>query len=185
MKSDRASALCGRDSEYLKVARKKGIDLTYAEAERKTQAYKVDLEIRELKKYCHHKMVEKKAPKRLWDFCLRHAAKVRQFLPRNNLHGRTAMESVTGKTPDISEYLDFDFYDLCWYYTETHPSISKDNRALCRWLGVSHRIGSDMCYWIITETGIPMAETTVQHVTRDDLLDQDIKVQIDNFNEAV
>ena len=185
MKSDRASALCGRDSEYLKVARKKGIDLTYAEAERKTQVYKVDLEIRELKKYCHRKMVEKKAPKRLWDFCLRHAAKVRQFLPRNNLHGRTAMESVNGKTPDISEYLDFDFYDLCWYYTETHPSISKDNRALCRWLGVSHRIGSDMCYWIITETGRPMAETTVQHVTRDDLLDQDMKMQIDNFNEAV
>ena len=91
-------------------------------------------------------MVSKGVPKRLWDFGLKHSAKIMQMLPRNNLRGRTAFEHVTGKTPDISEYIDFDFYDLVWYYPGVHPSISEDNRMLGRWLGVSHRIGSDMWY---------------------------------------
>ena len=31
--------------------------------------------------------------------------------------GRTAIEIVTGETPDISEYLDFSFYDWVTYRT--------------------------------------------------------------------
>jgi hypothetical protein len=29
------------------------------------------------------------------------------------LEGRTPIEQITGETPDISEYLDFGFYDWC------------------------------------------------------------------------
>ena len=104
-----------------------------------------------------------------------------QFIPRNSLQGRTGYEEVTGKTPDISEYCDFDFYDLVWYHSGVHPSISDDNREMGRRLGVSHRIGSDMCYWVITESGKVIAETTVQHVTRDDLLDPEIVSQVEKF----
>ena len=101
------------------------------------------------------------------------------------LNGQTGYEYVTGKTPDISEFIDFDFYDLVWYSPGAHMSISEDNREIGRWLGVSHRIGSDMCYWIMGESGIPIAETTVQHVTRDDMIDPTIAKQIETFNEAL
>ena len=37
LKSDRAPEFCGRDSEFLRNARSKGIDLTYSEPERKNQ----------------------------------------------------------------------------------------------------------------------------------------------------
>ena len=37
LKSDRASEFCGRESAFLKTARKEGIDLTYNEPERKHQ----------------------------------------------------------------------------------------------------------------------------------------------------
>jgi hypothetical protein len=30
--------------------------------------------------------------------------------------GRTGYEDVTGETPDISEWVDFDFYDWIWYH---------------------------------------------------------------------
>ena len=33
----------------------------------------------------------------------------------STLHGRTGLEKVTGETPEISEYIDFGFYDPCWY----------------------------------------------------------------------
>ena len=48
-------------------------------------------------------------------------SKIRQFLPRDNMQGKTATEHVTGKTPDISEYCDFYFYDLVWYHPGLHP----------------------------------------------------------------
>ena len=64
----------------------------------------------------------------------------------------TEMENVTGKTPDISEYCDFDFYYLVWYHPGLHTNFNDENRALGRWLGVYRRIGSDMCYWALKKS---------------------------------
>ena len=36
---------------------------------------------------------------------------------------------------------------------------------LGRWLGVSHRVGQLMSYWIIPTSGIPISCTTVQKLT--------------------
>jgi hypothetical protein len=30
--------------------------------------------------------------------------------------GRSGYKQVTGETPDISEWLDFEFYDLVWWW---------------------------------------------------------------------
>ena len=57
--------------------------------------------------------------------------------------GRTGIERITGETPDISEWLDFDIYDLVWIWDN---SDAKENPILARWLGVAHRIGSFLCY---------------------------------------
>ena len=144
LKSDRAPEFCGRNSECLKLAKKKAIELTYSEPERKNQIHEIDTEIKELGRRTRNKMKSKNVPKRLWDFCYKHSAKIRQIIPRDKLRGRTAIDTVTGKTPDISEYCDFDFYDLVWYHTCAKTSASDEDRSLGRWLGVSHRIGSNM-----------------------------------------
>ena len=52
-------------------------------------------------------------------------------------------------------------------------------------MGVTRRVGSDMSYWIISISGWPIVETTVQHVTRDDMLYPDISVQIKVFDQAL
>jgi hypothetical protein len=52
-------------------------------------------------------------------------------------NGRTGYEEITGETPDISEYVDFDFYDWVWYW----DTPDKDNSPkIGRWLGPSHRV---------------------------------------------
>ena len=152
--------------------------LRNAEKGRSNQMYAINIEIRELKKLYHRKMVECKAPKRVWEYAMEHAAKMRQFIPRNKLNDRTPIESITGNTPDVSEYLDFDFWDLVWYFPNAHPSISVDDRALGRWVGVSHRVGSDMSYWIMPVSGKTVSDTTVQHVTRDDMLKPEVNEKI-------
>ena len=71
------------------------------------------------------------------------------------------IEEVTGETADISEYLDFGFYDRVWY----HANAGLGERLHGRWLGVAHRIFSLMSYWILTQTGSVIARTAVQQVT--------------------
>ena len=48
-----------------------------------------------------------------------------------------------------------------WY----HANAGLGERLHGRWLGVAHRIGSLMSYWILTQTGSFIARTTVQRVT--------------------
>ena len=42
-----------------------------------------------------------------------------------------------------------------------------------------------MCYWIMGKNGIPITETTVQHVTRYDMLQPTIAKMTESFHEAL
>ena len=77
------------------------------------------------------------------------------------LAGCTPIESVTGETVDISEYLDFVFYERVWY----HENVGLGERLHDIWLGVSHRIGRLMSYYILTQKGSVISRNTVQRVT--------------------
>ena len=90
------------------------------------------------------------------------------------LAGCTPIESVTDEIVDISEYLDFGFYDRIWY----HENVGLGERIHSRWLGFFHRIGSLMSYYILTQTGSVIARTTVQKVTN-------LEVQIDDYKELL
>ena len=46
-------------------------------------------------------------------------------------------------------------------------------------------MGSDLCYWLLTSNGNVIARTTVQHVTREDFLDEATRVQIAQFDQGV
>ena len=131
-------------------------------------------------------MTEKAVPQRLWDRGLVYEAQLLSLMSRGP-GKRTGHEQVTGQTPDISEYLDFEFCDLVWCHTGGGVKLDTvdDPRRLGRWLGVSHRVGSDMCYWILTAGGKIIANATVQHVIRTDYQDPATKARIDEFNSKV
>ena len=73
--------------------------------------------------------------------------------------------------PDISEWLDFEFYDLVWYHVAT-SDITLGNHQLGRWLGLLHCIGSNLSYWILTQSGKVISSTMVQHVVKEASNDQ-------------
>jgi hypothetical protein len=50
---------------------------------------------------------------------------------------------------------------------------------------VSHRVGSDLSYWLITESGKIISKTSVEHVVRNDYLNDDKKAQIDAFDSKL
>ena len=64
-----------------------------------------------------------------------------------------------GQTIDISEWLYFEFYDLVWYWDERKADMADDPKMIGRWLGIAHRVGSNMTYWILTQCGKVIARS--------------------------
>ena len=85
-------------------------------------------------------------PRDLWSYGILYVSKIMQIMASfaTDLQGRTPLEALTGETPDISQYLDFGFYDWVWFKEDAGLGETK----LGRFLGVSHHIGSLMNYWV-------------------------------------
>jgi hypothetical protein len=83
--------------------------------------------------------------------------------------GRPGIEEVMRDTIDISEWLDFRFYDYVWYWDEKKVDMTNEQRLIGRWLGIAHRIGRNMTYWILKKAGHVIARSTVQHVITSDV----------------
>jgi hypothetical protein len=176
LRADLASYFSGRNTDFVKEAKRLRIKLTYAEKGRHNQNHAAEREIRDIKRRWHNKMVSKGAPKRLWDYGVVHQAEIMSRMSRGKT-GRTGYEDVTGETPDISEWVDFDFYDWIWYHDppDTMAETTEEIRKLGKWLGVANRVGSALTYWVLTEAAKVIARSTVQHVTAQEQLNDDIK----------
>ena len=73
----------------------------------------------------------------------------------------TPLEIIIYETPDVSEYLDFGFYDWVTYQNNAGLGLPE----VGRWIGVSHRVGQLISYWILSESVIPVYFTAVQRIT--------------------
>jgi hypothetical protein len=135
--------------------------------------------IKELKRKWRHRMVVRSIPTRLWDYGLEYIAEIMSRTARGK-EGRTGVERLTGNSVDISERLDFEFYDIVWYWDG--PNRTDENPKLGRWLGIAHRIGSNMCYWVLNDKGNSLARTMVQHVTLIEQQNIDIRNKISEFS---
>ena len=62
---------------------------------------------------------------------------------------------------DISEYLNFSFYDQVWFKDNTGSSLFDPSQ----WLVVSERTGRDVCYHVLNKNGNVVSRSTVQRVT--------------------
>ena len=139
--------------------------------------------IHEVKKRWYRVMLKKKVPPRLWDYGFTWICEIENICANMSKYadGRTPLEIITGETPDISEYLDFEFYD--WVLNRGNAGLGKIE--LARWLGVSHRVGRLMSYWILPESGIPMSATTVQRMTNDERSTDEIRSRMTQYEDRL
>jgi hypothetical protein len=63
--------------------------------------------------------------------------------------------------------------------------MTNKQARLGRWLGIAHRVGSDMTYWVLTESGRVIARSTVQHVTITDMATDAIRDRVSNFDATL
>lgn len=122
----------------------------------------------------------RRAPKCVWDFGLVWECEI--YSRTATKDNRTGLERITGDTVDISEWLEFEFYDLIRYW-DTRDSDNKS--SIGRWLGISHHVGSALCYWILTNTGKVLSRTTVQHLTQEEVRDPEIQDEIREYHKCL
>ena len=181
--ADLAGEQSGEHTEFMHQIRRLDIRLHHTESGRKNQNHKAEREIGILKTRWKRRMLEQSVPSRLWDYGLVYEAEIMSRTCRSD-DERCGLEILTGTTPDISEWLDFTFYDLVWYHVPTND-MSTTGRRLGRWLGISHRVGSDLCYWVLTESGKVISSTTIQHVLSSEASDNTTGAAITAFDHAV
>ena len=177
---DGAKEQTGRKSEFMSSVRKNRISFWQTEPYSPWQNRAED-QIREVRRRWLLMRQRKKIPTRLWDYAMVHITKLMNMTARGK-NGRTGHEEVTGETPDISEYVDFDFYDWVWYWDtpdkENSPKIG-------RWLGPSHRIGAAMCFYVLVHNGEVISRSTVQHVTKLEMMKDDIKTRLETYDDEI
>ena len=112
--TDGAGKFTGPATLFVREARKMWIRLFTAEQGHHDQNHPAEREIGLLATRWKQRMIKRKLPSRLWDFGLMCESEILSHTARGKDH-RTGHEEVTSETPDISEWLDFEFHDLVWW----------------------------------------------------------------------
>jgi len=122
----------------------------------------------------------------LWDYCTIYHCKLRNLMvhPHYKAQGRTPYEIVTGRTPDISEYLDYHWFQTVWYLDQD-AQFPEERRKHGKWIGVAHRVGQALCYYILPASARPIVRSTVQPLTQDELNSPTVKACIQDLDHSI
>ncbi|KAI2500086.1 Reverse transcriptase (RNA-dependent DNA polymerase) [Fragilaria crotonensis] len=179
---DGASVQTGPRTRFMEAIRRYEIKY-HVSGPRRPNENPAEQSIHEIKKRWYRIMLKKKVPPRLWDYGFTWICEVENICANFSKYaeGRTPLEIITGDTPDISEYVDFDFYDCVTFQS----NAGLGEVQLGRWLGVSHRVGRLMSYWILPESGIPVSATTVQRLTNAERATDETRSRMREYEEKL
>ena len=102
------------------------------------------------------------APAMCWLLAGQYMCFIENHLAREGLGWRTPMEWVNGFTPDISQILQFQFYEPVYYKLIDHEKWGGSNEALGRFVGFAENIGHAMTFKILTEDNHVIARSDVR-----------------------
>lgn len=144
---------------------------------------RAEREIGETKNHYRRIMDRKQVPEALWDFGLTYTTDIRKIIARPTLDNRSAYEILTGNTPDISEFLDFEFYQWIKYYEPTAFPASREH--LGRWLGKAHGVGQALCYYLLKDNGQIIARSSIRTLTDEEMRDENEIKTRENFDKNI
>jgi hypothetical protein len=123
---------------------------------------KAELEIGEEKAHYCRIMHRAQAPEALWDHGFEHTDEIRQNLARKNLGWLTPFEVLTGDTPDISDLLDFGYYDWVWYWDPTNLILANLVDGLVETIPmvlICYKILKPNGHWIVCSSCNPLSDS--------------------------
>ena len=89
-------------------------------------------------------------PSDLWFLATQYAVYLLNHLAVESLKWRTPIEVATGETPDISNLLQFHWYQKVYYLDPTSPYPSPKEKV-GRFVGIAENVGDTLTYEILTD----------------------------------
>jgi hypothetical protein len=184
--TDNAGEESGAHTEWERVRKHFLIPQTFVEPH-SPWMNRAEGEIGRFKSHYRRLMNRYHCPETLWCFGVDYTSGLRQCIARARLDDRTPLEVMTGETPDVSEFTDFDFYEFVIYYDPNDcGEDGAARRKLGRWLGPSKSIGQGLCYYLLKSNGRFIARSTARPITLDDYNKYpELKQEMKDFNEQV
>lgn len=167
--TDNAPEFVGHNSRFEQRSRYYNISRRFTEPYSPWQN-RAEIEVKELKKATRRRIRKTGAHPRLWNYAGIWSSEVRCLTahPNPRLKGRTPWERVHGDTPDISQYLEFDWYDKCFYLDRGDSAEDNiENNRCGRILGIAHNHGTQMVYFVLAKSGKVVTTSTVKRVPRE------------------
>jgi hypothetical protein len=91
------------------------------------------------------------------------------------------LQNVTGETVDISNYLDFGFYDHVVYRHNAGLSESK----IGQWLGVAKNVGTMLTFYVLTQTGQVVSKSSVERLKEIEKRTDEMKRKLEEFDVEI
>jgi len=137
--------------------------------------------IRDIKKLVGRALRYSGAPVEFWCYAVEWAARITSLIAHDlpALKTRTPEEAVTGRTPDISEFAHYSWFEWVWYRDQA--SFPEPKICLGRWVGVAGDVGQAMTYWILTSQCTVIARSSVIRLQDYELRDPLILSQQEQF----
>jgi Reverse transcriptase (RNA-dependent DNA polymerase) len=182
MVTDGDGALRGEET-WLKECRRLGmrdkITVPYSSWQNLAEA-----SIRELKRSVRRAMRRSGSPRKFWNFCGVWCAAIRRLTSMDKLDGRTPTEVVTGTTPDITQYAQFDWYEPIRFLDNRH-AFPNEKKLLGRFLGVAEHCTDVMAFRILTEIGTILTRKSVWAITDAEKRGDQYQTEIAKFDKAI
>ena len=134
-----------------------------------------------VKKAVNRLMDRTNSPGCLWFQCTVFVCMLLNVLANPQLNWRTPMEKGLGVTPDISQFLQFQWYEPVLFLDDngTFPSTAERKGY---WCGPTENVGDAMTYWILTEdTNQLIARSNVRSALPDSSKTSNIPVNFRAF----
>jgi hypothetical protein len=100
-------------------------------------------------------------PDMLWLLATKYVVYLLNRTATKSLEWKTPIEQAFGDTPDISNLLQFSFWELVYYYTPA-KGFPSTKEAIGRFVGIAENIGDFMTYFVLTDTGQVLARSQVR-----------------------
>jgi hypothetical protein len=142
--------------------------------------------IREIKVGIRKAMRRRRSPKRTWCYCGEWVTAIRRLTALNmpQLEGRVPEEAISGHTPDISPYAQFDWYEYIWYHDPV-ASFPYEKKLLGRWLGVAECSIDVMAFYILTASGKVIVRKSIWALSTEEMQTPEVQTSTAGLDLAI
>ena len=131
-----------------RILREYGIMAMYTEPHHPNQN-PAERRIQDVKKMSNVIMDRTDSPADLWYLSVEYSAYLLNHLANETLDWKTPIEVATGETPDISNLLQFHWYQKVYYY-DPKSSYPGPKEKLGHFVGIAENVGDTLTYKILT-----------------------------------